>query len=695
MPLTGEAKQAYNRRRYATVGKKERQARLLPFAGVDGEGGDIGTGRQEYLLLRAGQYVLETGKPLTPMECLRFIADLPPDRTYVSYSFNYDVTMILRDLPLNRWARVLDRHLRMGRFGAYGVSIPYRESPIDGDVQVDYLPSKEFKVRIMRGGEWQKYVRIHDTFSFFQTSFLNTITTWLGDSGYHDVIEEIAENKARRGDFGPMTDKERHYNKQECIMLARVMTMFAEKLEQAGIPALRDWQGPGNIAAALFNKYELPKRAARGKDTINGTQLRIGIDWPAVVAFANRSYYGGRFEPCIIGEIYQKIYQYDLRSAYASMYKHLPCLVHGTWHKQTAYDWNVHLDQIGFTHIRFQHPPHTILGAFPVRKRSGTIQFPLKGEGVYTNYEINAALRSGIIDISGIEWLDGWQYDKHCDCVWLHFAEELYKARQRVAVDDPNLGRIFKLALASMYGKLAQSVGEPVYSNPVWAALITGYVRAQLFTAAARVKGGAGVVMLATDGIFTIDPIPDLDIGPNLGQWELIEHEHGMMVIQSGVYLIHGEDGDKVKSRGVPMRALSDQAQAFRQNWTHHLETDVDPSLWSNRWEPVKRDYVPEGIKVTRHMFYGLRLARHLGKPELAGTWDYNYTREVGFNWRTKRGGYGTSVYPDDGIHTIYWTIPPAGSDEPTMYYSKDIGKMGTEAGRQMELLRIEDSEMP
>src|SRR6188472_308815 len=145
MPLTGEAKRAYARRKYAEQGKHQR--RLLPFAGVDGEGGDIGTGRQEYLLLRAGDHVLETGQPLTPMECLRFLADLPHDRTYVSYAFNYDVTMILRDLPVERWARILEPK-RGVRGTVLPVCVPYRQTPQDGDVEVNYMPSKEFKVRI-------------------------------------------------------------------------------------------------------------------------------------------------------------------------------------------------------------------------------------------------------------------------------------------------------------------------------------------------------------------------------------------------------------------------------------------------------------------------------------------------------------------------------------------------------------------
>jgi len=624
------------------------------------------------------------------MECLRFLADLPNDRTYVSYFFNYDVTMILRDLPMERWARILSP--QRGQFGTYPVSIPYRQTPENGDVEVSYLPSKEFRVRIRRGGEWQKFVVIHDTCTFFQTSFANTLRTWLGDDPqYSDVIAAIEENKARRADFGAMTDVEREYNRQECIMLARVMSLFADKLQQAGIPTLRAWQGPGVIAAALFNKHGLPKRPAPGKTSVRGTELLIGRQWPDVISFANRSYYGGRFEPCIIGEIYNKVYQYDIRSAYAAMYKHLPCLVHGKW-KQTN---SPKLYNVGFAHIRFQHRDDINLGSFPVRLRTGAIQFPIQGEGVYTHYEIMAALTSGNIGITDIEFLGGWEYVKACDCVWMHFAEKLYKARQRVAKSDPNLGRVFKLALASMYGKLAQSIGDPVYSNPVWASLITGYVRAQLLSAALRVNKGEGVIMLATDGIFTLDEIPDLEIGTDLGQWEVIEHDRGMMVIQSGVYLIHGEDGDKIKSRGVPMKSLADQTPAFRREWTHFLETNIDPAAAWTRWEDGK--YEPDLITVTRNMFYGLRLAKHLNKPELAGTWDYHYTRKVGFNWRTKRnpGITQTMVYPDGSLHSVIATRPPYGPPGPTMYYSKDIGKMGTEAGLQMELLRLEESELP
>src|SRR5690242_3139806 len=112
-----------------------------PFAGVDGEGGNI-EGRHVYLLLRAGEHVLETGEELTAVECLNFLSRLPADKIYVSFFFDYDVTMMLRDLPPERLARLLDNDCRRipGK--------PCSSFPVDyAGFQIDYMPRKEFKVR--------------------------------------------------------------------------------------------------------------------------------------------------------------------------------------------------------------------------------------------------------------------------------------------------------------------------------------------------------------------------------------------------------------------------------------------------------------------------------------------------------------------------------------------------------------------
>src|SRR5215831_7308048 len=85
---------------------KSKYRSLWEFRGVDGEGGNVaeegtlfGT-RHQYLSLRCGPYLLETGRPLDWRECFGFLADQPPRSfIYVSYFFDYDVTMMIRTMP--------------------------------------------------------------------------------------------------------------------------------------------------------------------------------------------------------------------------------------------------------------------------------------------------------------------------------------------------------------------------------------------------------------------------------------------------------------------------------------------------------------------------------------------------------------------------------------------------------------------
>src|ERR1700760_3737709 len=101
------------KRRYRSkTGGTTRKA-LRPFVGVDGEGGNVP--HHEYLLLRAGNAKLETGRPLTSLECLAFLSDLPSDKSYVGYFFDYDVTMILRGLPEERIRRLVTAEGRAAR----------------------------------------------------------------------------------------------------------------------------------------------------------------------------------------------------------------------------------------------------------------------------------------------------------------------------------------------------------------------------------------------------------------------------------------------------------------------------------------------------------------------------------------------------------------------------------------------------
>lgn len=573
-----------------------------PFAGVDGEGGNIaleGTEglSHEYLLLRAGDHVLETGEPLSTMECLRFLADLPNDVIYVAFFFDYDVTMMLRDIEPPRLARLLDTDCRRipGR--------PCSSFALDwGPFQLDYVPRKEFRVRRRKGRHpetgkilWTTWTIINDCGSFFQTSFVKALTTWLGsEPGMDKVIAQIAEGKEQRAEFGHVTQDEREYNKLECILLARVMEMFREMCDRVNIRPGK-WQGPGNLVSAVMKREGMPRNS----------EIKLFDDQPDVVRMANDGYYGGRFEVSRFGEIPGPIYQYDINSAYANTYRLLPCLLHGRWIETKRLPvGGIYVGQVQFSHKRGLN-----YCTLPLRgKNDGVLLFPEQGSGTYWSPELEVAKQ-----YAELEWKGGYRYVPDCDCTAFDWVYDIYRERKRMG--SQGTGKVLKLVLASTYGKLAQSVGCAPYSNPMWASLIVSNVRAVLISAALSVEGGKHVVMLATDGIFTTKPIPGLPLGTELGEWDLQEHEN-LFTVQSGIYFIPGK---APKTRGTPQRRVLDHEQDFRDTWRRILRTGS-----------------AETVSIPLNTFIGLRLALARGKPNLAGTW-VDITKEIGFDWHTKR----------------------------------------------------------
>ncbi|MGH7744085.1 MAG: DNA polymerase, partial [Candidatus Dormibacteria bacterium] len=476
------------------TGRKGAKSRA-PFAGVDGEGGDYySNGGHEYLLLRAGERVLETGAPLTLVECLTFLADLPKGIVYVSFFFDYDVTMMLRSMPEERLKRLLDPSMRRKNPCSPAYPIDY------GDFQIDYMPHKEFRVR--RRGKKTQWTIINDTGSFFQEAFAKVLgdgtiggalPKWLGDRAeYRQIIQGIAEGKGKRAEFGPMTDYEREYNRHECELLAEMMTLYREMCDRLDLRPNK-WQGPGQLVTAFFKREKFPRHS----------DLAIYDEKPEFILFANDAFYGGRFEDCIFGWIPGPVHQWDINSAYASVYHKLPCLVHSRWEQRKLLP-SYAKKPLFVADVQFRHPKGWAVNTLPIRTDKGTLIFPREGRGIYWSTEIDAARRHGVeIELIG----DCWECISTCDCQPFQRVQELYAERQRLG--SSTQGRPLKLMLATLYGKFAQTVGCAPFASPVWAGLITSHTRALLVDAAhATDNGGADVVMLATDGLYTLEDRP-------------------------------------------------------------------------------------------------------------------------------------------------------------------------------------------
>ncbi|WP_101831349.1 DNA polymerase [Frankia canadensis] len=595
------------------------------FIGIDGEGGNDAEGRHHYYLLRAGDRALETGAPLTWEDCLSFMADLAPSNIYVGYFFDYDVSMICAGLPEQKIRRLLNRPerfrtMRDGRTYATPV-------PVDvGIFEIDYLPGKFFKVRrsTPAGVKNRPYVEISDVGHFFQQSFVKTLNDW--NIGTPEERESIAIGKDARSEFGGVTEDIRIYNGLEIALLERLMNKFRATCSAIGyLPA--KWQGPGSLAATLLRYHQVAVK----------TELPYW-DNTRLCEDANATYYGGRFETSAVGNIPGPVYNVDINSAYPYALTQVPCLVHGRWE---------HTGRKPTSDLYFASGSFTATGpaafyGLPVRKPTGGVMFPATaGNGWYWSFEIEASKHQKF------RIKDSWTYHRECTCDMFPWVPGLYQERLKLKKDSQ--GKVLKLALNSLYGKMAQRTGAAPYNNFIWSSFITAYTRTQLqkfihsLPACQAGNCGADVWMLATDGIFCSALPTGFTSTKQLGGWDLKEYPAGIFIVQPGLYFggatENRTDRRPPKTRGIPMNRALESEDRLRSAFELAYASG-DPKA--------------EGVPIQLQAFTGLRLGMHRRAPATIGQWRTE-ERRISFDWTSKRkpvtvrdDGF-LRTFPEDG----------------------------------------------
>ncbi len=543
-------KQYNSRRPKRTVSQTHR------FVGVDGEGYTDAFGRHHYITLTVGKSTLFTGKPLTTAECLTFLANQPVNKTtvYVGFFFDYDATMILRDITSGRPDKAselvnvkprteLEKAIWEPRkFGSY---VKWRQFGID------YVPRKHLSVRRVSGREetgkllWSPAVVVHDVRAFFQMSFVKALDTF--SIGTPEQRALIAGMKAERGSFDlTQATSIIQYSEMECELLADMVSLLRDRFMEVGLSPY-PYEGPGPVAGAVLKQH------VTGKERMEAMRSAIPDDvWDMAV----KAYYGGRFEVAAHGTIGARVWEYDIKSAYPDAMTKLPCLIHGKWVPGIQSDlwigeisWQMP-DQFG-TGSMLEHAESLagVMGPLPFRTPEKRIHFPMAGRGWYWSPEIPsyATVHSA------------YSYLKRCDCQPFSFVKEMYSERASLEQKRKGSGIALKLTLNSLYGKLAQRIGSAPHFNPVWAGLITAMTRAKIYDV--YKAHPSKVVMFATDAVFLTEEAPELDLGSNLGQWELEGPFDDLTIFQPGVYF-NGETA-LFKTRGVPKQQFQRQIPDF------------------------------------------------------------------------------------------------------------------------------------
>lgn len=512
---------------------------LRHFIAFDGEGiTDSENTQQRYTLFGNSRGMEISSHDLGAVACFELLLatkDRYPKDYMVVFGGNYDVNMMLRDVPVvvvgTLW------NLGYVRWGGY---------------RLRYIPGKMFSVT--KNG---RTAMLYDVLSFFAGSFVHALTEY--GVGTSDEIAKITHGKSQRGSF---TDKEmlslvRPYWLLELELLVKLMDKLRYAFEQADIH-LTKWYGPGAVANYVLTKNKIYQHKK---------------ELPEEIRHAARSAYaGGRFEQFRIGTTTKTVYQYDIRSAYPHALRNLPSFDDRTIWDQRFFaideQHQVEYKPFGLYHVGGYHSEKCV-DPQPLhwRSKNNNMAFPAIHGGGWHYGCVLSAIRNQQSQFTVTQCIQPTTDDRKP----FRHIEDLYLNRAQHKREGNPAQYAEKLAMNSEYGKLAQQVGHngkaPKWHQIEWAGMITAHCRAQLYTA--MMQKPHAIIACETDSIFSTEPL-NLDIGENLGQWDLTVLD-GLTYLQSGVYFTQGTGHINSKLRGLGAKSLSWETV---QEW---LKDPVEP----------------------------------------------------------------------------------------------------------------------
>jgi len=271
---------------------------------------------------------------------------------------------------------------------------------------------------------------------------------------------------------------------------------------------------------------------------------------------AQLAYHGGIFETVKRGYFEEEIYDYDINSAYPCTMSTLPHWGNGKFYPVESYTDGI---KYGWYKVKFnckwipyedRYNPYMEsfkIGELPEQEyvlNNKRIVYP-EGERTQfiTRIELDFMLKNNYKCkvLGGVEWE---QNKKRFDSPFNWMESTFYKRLEIKQKNKEDMRQYaLKITLNSSYGKTAQQ--EPfigALTNFFYASYITADTRIKLAQIADRYP--KNVIDIATDGICLNKEVKGLEVGENLGQYELSIFSKALF-IGSGIRQMFYEKPDK------------------------------------------------------------------------------------------------------------------------------------------------------
>ncbi len=585
----------------------------IQFIGWDGEGINQGfidewTECQKYVLISAssGEYIYRD-EGISFEERLTFVTQLGvkyPRHTHVIFGASYDFNKLIEGLPREK---VEELHTSKNWVQFNQWYFRYRPRK---ELVIAHLPEgKEFDKHRRLRDQCDGYIRFWDVIGFFQMPFLKVVEEWLGID-YIDY-ELLATGKEGRLHF-TAEDKDFiiQYNAAEVKALVKVMEILHAQLYKLDLRITR-WDGAGAIAAQVFKKYNLTD-AYYAPDAEGNKKTRIEL--PEELEEATRfAYFGGRIESGFIGSYYDKIWSYDINSAYPFAASLLPDLNQGKWKYHEGPLELKHvlkMNRMTLFRVQFHFENDRLYYPFPYRCSYGAVLFPKDGERWIYAPELWAAintLETG--DILNV-W-EAWEFRpfsnagdgpinlyRQVPTPFSILGHLYYERLKLVKIKDP-AEKVLKLAINAVYGKICQKIGwnestgePPRFHLLLFAGAITSFTRAMIYNVV--YSNQDSIVSISTDGILATKPIDNIRLTAEkeFGGWSTDIYD-SLVQLQSGVYWLLKNGIWKEKARGLGRVTGAGKTQKERENNRNELIKLRIQSIengWKNKKQRVYFD---------------------------------------------------------------------------------------------------------
>ena len=533
------------------------------YVGIDGEGRDFKIGKDgkregdhRYTLLawsdadgiECGYVENDTG--LSTVECFDFLLTIPNRAKSFAYAFNYDLTKMFTDVDNESLFKLFRPELRKRpassqKFGPFPVPwIPRFAGQADQkEEHPGYLLNLQGTKFTIECPVTKRRRVIWDVFKFFQSKFTSALIDW--KVATEAELTFMSEMKAKRSGVewkDQSKEDVRKYCLDECAKMATLAKSLVDAHDDVGLK-LKTFYGAGSTGGLVLKKMGIDKEKRNALPEMHEA-IACG-------------FFGGRFENSVIGEVEGPLWSYDISSAYPYETTFLPCLQCGRW-ELTQKRSDLSKARVALVHYGLgKAPPGLSWGPFPFRMRNGSICYPVESGG---GWVWDKEFVEGERIYPHVEFKEAWIYISNCKHQPFRAVPEYYL--QRLKIGKEGKGIVIKLGINSVYGKLAQSLGDaPPFQCWIWAGIITSGTRAQILRALSMLKDPANLLMVATDGICSRERLvlPEpvetntgilLDccdksvtcdhsvkkIKKPLGGWEEKEVNKGVFFVRPGIY---------------------------------------------------------------------------------------------------------------------------------------------------------------